>query len=96
MNVCMNYNKKARNYPNSLIFLEGENCLKISNMGKMKKRVTLYGFEPATLKTKVHMRITGTYNIRPTASLGTHEDINWLFSIFLFIDLSTINIYHVL
>ena len=52
MNLCVNYNKRARNYPNILIFVEGENCLKISNMGKMKKRASLFGFEPANLKTK--------------------------------------------
>ena len=34
----MHYNKRARNYPNVLIFPDGEDRLKISYMGKMKKK----------------------------------------------------------
>ena len=38
----------------------GEDCLKITYMAKIKKSATLEGFDPATVKTKIHLRGTVT------------------------------------
>ena len=72
------------------ISIVGEDCLKIIYMAKIKKKATLWGFEPATVKTKVRLRITVTVTtdraIRPFA-----YHIYEITDPYLFIDLSMNN-----
>ena len=48
-----------------------------NNLLRQNKKATLLGFEPATLKTKVHVRITVSIECatRPYVELGAREDM---------------------